>query len=169
MRPAGLRVRGRRSGGRASGLHLTGHVHHPAAAHAQDLVGLAEQAAGADAVCVVSRELLFAGGAAVPPGLGQVGQLSTQRDLLDLGPKPVRLAVMKKTYPLFLARNKGLESRGDAEAQLVDVGRLVLTVDLNSDAGLQGRLVFRMRRSRSAEHCKGERTAELQAAASRDS
>lgn len=54
-------------------------MHHPAVAHSQDLVGLAEQTTGADAVCVVSWELLFAGGAAVPPGLGQVGQLSTQR------------------------------------------------------------------------------------------
>lgn len=58
---------------------LTGHVHHPTVAHSQDLVGLAEQPAGTDAVCVVSWELLFAAGAAVPPGLGQVGQLSTQR------------------------------------------------------------------------------------------
>lgn len=61
------------------GCDLTRHVHHPAVAHSQDLVGLAEQATGADAVCIVSWELLFAGGAAVPPGLGQVGQLSTQR------------------------------------------------------------------------------------------
>lgn len=58
---------------------LTGHVHHPTAAHSQDLVGLAEQPAGADAVSVVPGELLLAAGAAVPPGLGQVGQLSTQR------------------------------------------------------------------------------------------
>lgn len=58
---------------------LTGHVHHPTVAHSQDLIGLAEQATGTDAVCVVSWELLFAGRAAVPPGLGQVGQLSTQR------------------------------------------------------------------------------------------
>lgn len=57
---------------------LTGHVHHPTVAQSQDLIGLAEQAAGTDAVCVVSRELLFAGGAAVPPGLGQVGQLNTE-------------------------------------------------------------------------------------------
>lgn len=54
-------------------------MHHPAVANSQDLVGLTEQTAGADAVCVVSWELLFAGGAAVPPGLGQVSQLSTQR------------------------------------------------------------------------------------------
>lgn len=57
---------------------LTRHVHHPAVAHSQDLVGLAEQPAGADAVRVVSWEPLLAAGAAVPPGLGQVGQLSTQ-------------------------------------------------------------------------------------------
>lgn len=57
-------------------------MHHSALADSQDLVGLAEQAAGTDAVCVVSRELLFAGGAAVPPGLGQVGQLSTQRFII---------------------------------------------------------------------------------------
>lgn len=54
-------------------------MYHPAVAHSQNLVGLTEQATGTDAVCVVSWELLFAGGAAVPPGLGQVGQLSTQR------------------------------------------------------------------------------------------
>lgn len=57
------------------GRALTGHVHHPAVADSQHLVGLAEEAAGADAVGVVPRELLPAGGAAVPPGLGQVGQL----------------------------------------------------------------------------------------------
>lgn len=51
-------------------------MNHSALAHPQDLVGLAEQATGADAVRVVSGELLLAGGAAVPPGLGQVGQLS---------------------------------------------------------------------------------------------
>lgn len=56
---------------------LTGHVHHAAVAHSQHLVGLAEQAAGADAVGVVPGELLLAGGAAVPPGLRQVGQLNT--------------------------------------------------------------------------------------------
>lgn len=56
---------------------LTGHVHHAAVAQAQHLVGLAEQAAGADAVGVVPGDLLLAGGAAVPPGLGQVGQLNT--------------------------------------------------------------------------------------------
>ncbi len=54
-------------------------MHHPTVAHSQDLIGLAEQATGTDAVRVVSWELLFAGGAAVPPGLRQVGQLSTQR------------------------------------------------------------------------------------------
>lgn len=53
---------------------------------------------------------------------------------------------MRRTYPLLLTGNKGLEARRDAEAQLVDVGRLVLTVDLDSDAGLQGRLIFRMKR-----------------------
>lgn len=58
---------------------LTRHVHHSAVAHPHDFVGLAEQTTGADAVRVVSRELLLAGGAAVPPGLGQVGQLGTQR------------------------------------------------------------------------------------------
>lgn len=58
---------------------LTRHVHHPTVAHPQDLIGLTEQATGTDAVCVVSWELLFAGRAAVPPGLGQVGQLNTQR------------------------------------------------------------------------------------------
>lgn len=48
---------------------------------------------------------------------------------------------MNKTYPLLLTGNEGLEPWGDAEAQLVDVGRLVLAVDLDPDAGLQGRLV----------------------------
>lgn len=49
---------------------------------------------------------------------------------------------MKTTYPLLLTGNKGLEARRDTEAQLVDVRRLVLTVDLNTDAGLQGCLIF---------------------------
>ncbi len=73
MTPAGLCVSVRK------GADLTRHVHHPAVTHSQDLVGLAEEATGTDAVRVVSWELLLAGGAAVPPGLGQVGQLSTQR------------------------------------------------------------------------------------------
>lgn len=51
-------------------------------------------------------------------------------------------AKMKTTYPLLLTGNKGLEARRDTEAQLVDVRRLVLTVDLNTDAGLQGCLIF---------------------------
>lgn len=46
--------------------------------------------------------------------------------------------MMERTYPLLLTGNKGLETRRDAEAQLVDVGGLVLAVDLNSDASLQG-------------------------------
>lgn len=57
-------------------------MHHAAVAQSQHLVGLAEQAAGADAVGVVPRDLLLAGGAAVPPGLGQVGQLK-HRGLLE--------------------------------------------------------------------------------------
>lgn len=87
---------------------LTGHVHHPTVAHSQDLVGLAEQPAGADAVCVVSWELLLAAGAAVPPGLGQVGQLSTQRFIslrpAQHGPTAAGAggAVMKRTHPLLL-------------------------------------------------------------------
>lgn len=40
-------------------------------------------------------------------------------------------------HPLFLARNKGLEAWGHAEPQLVDVGRLILAVDLYSDACLK--------------------------------
>lgn len=95
-------------------------MHHPAAAHSEHLVGLAEQATGTDAVCVISRELLFAGGAAVPPGLGQVGQLSTQRfirpqseppgvnicrensNVVVVGGEHGLCAVIKKTYPLLL-------------------------------------------------------------------
>lgn len=131
-------------------------MHHSAVAHPHDFVGLAEQATGADAVRVVSRELLLAGGAAVPPGLGQVGQLGTQRFIRQhfesSGGRTVaeRTGVgvggggggMKSTYPLLLTRNKGLEAGGDAKAQLMDVRGLVLTVDLNSDAGFQRRLIF---------------------------
>lgn len=61
------------------GRDLTRHVYHPTLAYPQDLIGLTEQATGADAVRVISWELLFAGGAAVTPGLGQIGQLSTKR------------------------------------------------------------------------------------------
>lgn len=63
-------------------------MHHPAAAHPHDFVGLAEEATGADAVRVVARELLLAGGAAVPPGLGQVGQLGAQRFIRQLFESP---------------------------------------------------------------------------------
>lgn len=126
---------------------LTGHVHHPTAAHSQDLVGLAEQPAGADAVSVVPGELLLAAGAAVPPGLGQVGQLSTQRFMRPPERQgPAAAGAMERTYPLLLTRNKGLKTRRDAEAQLVDVGRLVLTVDLHSDAGFQGCFVSAVKR-----------------------
>lgn len=44
-------------------------------------------------------------------------------------------------HPLFLAGHKGLETWGHAEAQLVDVGWLLLAVDLHSDACLKRRLV----------------------------
>lgn len=44
-------------------------------------------------------------------------------------------------HPLFLAGHKGLEAWGHAEAQLVDVGWLLLAVDLHSDASLKRRLV----------------------------
>lgn len=94
------------------------------------------------------------------------GRSAKHRDLLDPGSEPARggggqvagsavivEAVMKRTYPLLLTWNKGLEARRDAKAQLVDVGRLVLTVDLNSDAGLQGCLIFRMKQRVSVEHC----------------
>ena len=63
---------------RATVSLLTRHVYHPAVAFPENLPGLAAQAAGTDAVGVVSRDHLVAGGAAVPPGLGQVGQLSTE-------------------------------------------------------------------------------------------
>lgn len=89
---------------------LTGHVHHAAVAQSQHLVGLAEQAAGADAIGVVPGELLLAGGAAVPPGLGQVGQLNTHRGLLEPGFEPSEwvggrgeeAVEVKRTYPLLL-------------------------------------------------------------------
>lgn len=44
-------------------------------------------------------------------------------------------------HPLFLAGHEGLEAWGHAEAQLVDVGRLLLAVDLHPDAGLKRRLI----------------------------
>lgn len=70
--------------GESPGDDLTGHVHHPAVTHSLDLVGLTQQPTGADAVRVVPWELLLAGGATVAPGLGQVGQLSTQRFIRPL-------------------------------------------------------------------------------------
>lgn len=48
------------------------------------------------------------------------------------------------TDPLLLAGHEGLEAWGHAEAQLVDVGGLLLAVDLHPDAGLKGRLVCRV-------------------------
>ncbi len=58
---------------------VTRHVHHPAFAHPLNLKSLAAQAAGADTVGIVTRDHLLTGGAAVPPRLGQVGQLHTER------------------------------------------------------------------------------------------
>lgn len=40
-------------------------------------------------------------------------------------------------HPLFLAGHEGLEAWGHAEAQLMDVGWLLLAVDLHPDAGLK--------------------------------
>lgn len=53
---------------------------HPAVALLDDGHALAAQEAGADAVRVVARDHLVHGGAAVPPRLRQVGQLSRDRD-----------------------------------------------------------------------------------------
>ena len=90
-------------------------MHHPAVAHPQDLVGLAEQAAGADAVRVVSWELLFAGGAAVPPGLGQVGQLSTQRFIRPQSEPPGASSCSENSN---LLRGGGCEEGGEREGNL---------------------------------------------------
>lgn len=59
---------------------VTRHVHHPAVALTQNLKSLAAQAAGADTVGIVTRDHLLTGGAAVPPWLGQIGQLHTERE-----------------------------------------------------------------------------------------
>lgn len=59
---------------------ITRHVHHPAFAHTLNLKSLAAQAAGADTVGIVTRDHLLTGGAAVPPRLGQVGQLHTEKE-----------------------------------------------------------------------------------------
>lgn len=59
---------------------VTRHVHHPAFAHTLNLKSLAAQAAGADTVGIVTWDHLLTGGAAVPPRLGQVGQLHTERE-----------------------------------------------------------------------------------------
>lgn len=59
---------------------VTRHVHHPAVALTQNLKSLAAQAAGADTVGIVTRDHLLTGGAAVPPRLGQVGQLHKERE-----------------------------------------------------------------------------------------
>ena len=89
-----------------AGGALTRHVHHPAVADSQDLVGLAEQATGADAVRVVSWELLLAGGAAVPPGLGQVGQLSTQR-FIRPRPQPPGVNGLRRSSDLLVGGGEG--------------------------------------------------------------
>lgn len=46
-------------------------------------------------------------------------------------------------YPLLLAGHEGLEARGDAEAQLVNEGRLVLAVDLHLHPHLKRGLICR--------------------------
>lgn len=40
-------------------------------------------------------------------------------------------------YPLLLAGHKGLETRGDSKPQLVDVGWLILAVDLYPNASFK--------------------------------
>lgn len=59
---------------------VTRHVHHPAVALTQNLKSLAAQTAGADTVGIVTWDHLLTGGAAVPPWLGQIGQLHTERE-----------------------------------------------------------------------------------------
>ena len=68
----------------------TRHVHHPAVALADHLAGLTKQATGADAVCVVALDHLLTGGTAISPGLGQVGQLSTETMIRALGVGPMQ-------------------------------------------------------------------------------
>lgn len=101
---------------------LTGHVHHPTLAHSQDLVGLAEQPAGADAVCVVSWELLLAAGAAVPPGLGQVGQLSTQRFIRPPS-RPARLDGCRRRRRSRSCDEEDLPSAPDMKQRSENPGR----------------------------------------------
>lgn len=55
---------------------------------------------------------------------------------------PHMASALSWPYPLLLAGHEGLEARRDAEAQLMDVGRLVLAVDLDSDASFEGCLVW---------------------------
>lgn len=61
------------------------------------------------------------------------------------GPKDPALCPIQDptggAHPLFLAGHEGLEAWGHTEAQLVDVGGLLLAMDLHSDASLKRCLV----------------------------
>lgn len=151
---------------------LTGHVHHPTAAHSQDLVGLAEQPAGADAVCVVSWELLLAAGAAVPPGLGQVGQLRTQRFIRPAS-RPARPNGCRRSCPSGGCDEEDLPSAPDTKQRSENRERRQSPAggcrearpDCGSELGCRPPGMFRLRGetlNRGAVLCKRERSGEFQ-------
>lgn len=58
----------------------------------------------------------------------------------------VETCVVEDTYPLLLCGYKGLEARRHPEAQLVHERGLRLAVDLDSDPGFKGRVLWRRQR-----------------------
>lgn len=62
---------------------------------------------------------------------------------LPLGSTPPQphISPLSHTYPLFLAGHECLEAGRDTEAQLMDVGWLILAVDLDTDASFERCLI----------------------------
>lgn len=122
----------------------TWHVHHPAVAAPQHGLLLAAQPAGRHTVSRVALKLRLLEPIlcpAVAPGLGQVGQLQRWWTVSCPGtlPSPLTspLCPTLGSDPLLLAGHKGLEAWGHAKAQLVDVGGLILAMNLHSDTSLK--------------------------------
>lgn len=84
-------------------------------------------------------------------------KLQLKKQLLDINKPQLSLnkyhMMQKVLYPLFLAGNKRLEPGRHSEPELVNEGRLALTVDLNFDPGFERRVVCRTTRVWNQKSC----------------
>lgn len=77
--------------------------------------------------------------------LGRAGLVSIPSKPKGPAPGPTQ-SPAGGDHPLFLAGHEGLEAWGHAEAQLVDVGWLLLAMDLHADASLKRCLICTVER-----------------------